>query len=96
MTTTVDERLQEVIEAYVRDRFADTPIDAVRIERDYSADGDDIVNVTVVFGKPPRSIQIGNLTRTLWEKLALRNEAAMFPIFSFLTREENARLSAAA
>ena len=46
MTTTVDERLQEVIEAYVRDRFADTPIDAVRIERDYSADGDDIVNVT--------------------------------------------------
>lgn len=95
MTTTVDERLQEVIEAYVRDRFADALIDAVRVERDYSADGDDIVNVTVVFGKPPRSIQIGNLTRTLWEKLALRNDA-MFPIFSFLTREENARLSAAA
>lgn len=95
MTATVDTRLHDVIEAYVRDRFSDVAIDAVRVERDISVDGDEIVNITVVFGEPPRSIKIGSLARTLWEKLATRNDA-MFPIFSFLTREEDARLSAAA
>ena len=95
MSVTVDQRLQDVIEAYVRGRFPDALVDSVRVERDFSVDGDDIVNVTVVFGQPPQSIQIGILTRTLWEQLSQRNDA-MFPIFSFLTREENARLSAAA
>lgn len=95
MINTVDKRLREVIDEYVRGRLSDSQIDSVRIEREVGAGGNDLVNVTVVFGRPPRSIQIGNLTRSLWEELATRNDAA-FPIFSFLTREEDARLSAAA
>lgn len=95
MTSTVDKRLRDVIETYVRGRLADSQIDAVRVVREVGSTGDELINVTVVFGRPPRSIQIGNLTRNLWEELATRNDAA-FPIFSFLTREEDARLSAAA
>ncbi len=95
MIDTVDVRLRDVIDTYVRGRLSDSQIGAVRIEREVNASGEDVVNVTVVFGRPPRSIQIGSLTRKLWEELAARNDAA-FPIFSFLTREEDAQLSAAA
>ena len=95
MENTVDTRLRGVIESYVRERLSDLEIDEVRVESGLSVDGDDIVNVTVIFGRPPEAIRIGNLTRSLWERLASRNDA-LFPIFSFLTREENAELSAAA
>lgn len=95
MKNAANTRLHEVIESYVRTRFPGVTIDEVRVESGLSMDGDDIVNVTVIFGHPPEKISIGNLTRKLWEKLA-ESEDAMFPIFSFLTREENARLSAAA
>tara|TARA_B100000678_G_scaffold7910_1_gene6605 strand:+ start:1152 stop:1394 length:243 start_codon:yes stop_codon:yes gene_type:complete len=78
-----------------RKRFSDPQIDEVRVERDRSADGHGIVNVVIVFGKPPKTISLGSLNRTPWKELSTRDDE-MLPIFYFLTREENERLSAAA
>lgn len=94
MAKRVDPRLRKSVERYIRERFPDTILDGIVIEEGIDADGDDIVNVTVLLKAKPEVSQVSGLTRKLWGALSRENFG--FPILSFRTPAENARLIAAA
>lgn len=92
---SLDPVLAKAVEDYVRNRFHDVPIEVVTVVPDFDAYGDEILNVTIVFDEAPRKIGIGRLTRSLWGELS-KHQVEAFPVLSFMSSEENARLSAAA
>ena len=94
MATRVPPRLQASVERLVRERFPESILDGILIEEDFDADGDKIVKVVVLLKEAPAVAQVGGLTRRIWT--ALSKEDFGFPILSFRSVAENARLSAAA
>lgn len=94
MATRINPKLQASVERFVRERFPDTILDGILIEEDFDADGDEIVKVVVLLKGAPAVSQVSGLTRRIWGALSKDNFG--FPILSFRSVDENARLSAAA
>jgi hypothetical protein len=96
MAGHIDPNLQAAVERLVRKQFPDAVIDSVNVKRAVDADGDDILDVVVIFAEAPTLSGISGLTRKLWGEISDRDRDAGFPILSFRTAAENAYLSAAA
>jgi hypothetical protein len=89
-----DGELQKAIEQRVRKQFKDCVIEDVIVKRAFDADGDDIVDVVVVLSEREHVTGVSSFASKLWADLCRKNLG--FPILSFRTVAENARLSAAA
>ncbi|MBA4161803.1 MAG: hypothetical protein C0515_06940 [Novosphingobium sp.] len=94
MDTRIDPRLKLHVERFIRERFPESILDGILIEEDFDADGDKIVKVVVLLKEKPEVSQVSGLTRQIWGALSRDNFG--FPILSFRSVDENARLSAAA
>lgn len=90
---TID--LKASLEQAIRERFADSQIDAVYIEEDFDADGDKVFKVTIVYAK---SIDVGKakgLARRMRSALEDAGNSA-FPVIAFRSLADQKRLKAAA
>ena len=94
MADHIDPNLKAAVERLVRERFPDTVLDRILIEEAVDEDGDDIVKVMVLLKERPDVSRVRGLTRRMWSDLSRQKFG--FPILSFRTTEENARLIAAA
>jgi len=82
-----------LIEGVVREKFADAGIEIVRIEEGRDHEGDAIFNITVVFNNagPLDSHKTSGIARHVRHKLLAAQENA-FPIFTFMSKSDAARL----
>lgn len=94
MAQCVDPKLRNSVERYVHQRFPEDVLDGILIEQGLDSDGDEIVKVVVLVKAKPDSDRVSGLARRLWEELSKQNFG--FPILSFQTADEHARLSATA
>ena len=94
MENTINHELRETVERHVRRQFSDMVLEDVLVKEGYDADDDRIVDVVVVFKKAENVTGFSSMTRSLWTELARKDYG--FPILSFRTSDENARLFAAA
>lgn len=90
----IDLELNALVRRFVQKQFPDAAIDSILIKETTDADGDEVVDVIVIFTSAPRLSGISGLTRKLWSEFSDRDVG--FPLLSFRTAAENARLSAAA
>ncbi len=88
----IDLELKASVRRFVQEQFPDAAIDSILIKE--TTDGDEVVDVIVIFTSAPRLSGISGLTRKLWSEFSDRDVG--FPLLSFRTAAENARLSAAA
>jgi len=87
--------LEEIVSGIVRERFADAIIDSIAVEADEDNDGDPILRITVVFASEIANIEshkLAGLARHLRPKLTERKESG-FPIFRFISKRDNDRLT---
>lgn len=97
MDKACNDELQKAIEQVVRSEFSDAAIEAVHIAPGHDEDGDVIVWVTVVFKSDAAfdAKKAKGLTRHLFP--ALRGSCRdAFPVVSFRSKTDHARVSAAA
>ncbi len=94
MENTVNRELRDTVEHYVRERYSDAIIDSIIINEGYDADDDRIVEIVVVFKRAEIVTGFSSLARSMWTELSRKNYG--FPILSFRTSDENAKLLAAA
>lgn len=90
--------LEEIVSELVRERFADTEIDSIKVEADRDSDGDPILRITVVFDSEVAKLEsskLAGLARHMRPKLEERSEPG-FPIFRFLSKRDSERLRHAA
>ena len=85
------------LDAVIRDALSDADIDAVHSRLEFDEDGDPVIRITVVF-KTAKSFdakKAKSLTHRIFP--VLKNECRdAFPILSFLSKADHARVSAAA
>lgn len=88
--------VEKAIEEIIRNQFADSRIEAVRVEEDTDFDGDNILRVTVVFGgrKGVDPIKAKGLVRHIRSNLA--DDQLAFPVVAFRSSSDDKRLKAAA
>jgi len=92
------DKIAEVIEAIVRERFEGAPIETVRVDSDIDYDGDVVYRVTVIFDSKKGSLdthKTAGITRHIRHRLLAENEDA-FPIFAFVSKSDAAGLTAVA
>lgn len=94
MAAHVDDKLKLSVERFIHERFPDSMLDGIIIEEDLDTDGDKIVKVVVLLKGKPEVSQVRGLTRRIWGAISQENFG--FPIISFRSVAENARLRAAA
>ncbi len=89
--------LNSAIEKVVRTQFADAAISAVHITEDSDSDGDPILRVVVVFETSvrPDLVKARGLARHIWPALE-DNHSNAFPVISFRSKADQARLREAA
>jgi len=90
----MERAVHDLIESVVRRRFADASIEAVNITEDTDFDGDAVFRVTVVFNSkgPLDSHKTTGIVRHLRHQLLERDESR-FPVLTFLSKADAARLS---
>lgn len=84
------EKLKEVIESVLRERFDNAEIDSITVESDFDEDGDAILRVKVVFDGEQKQLDAhksSTVLRHMRPKLAEIGEEA-FPIISFIAKSE--------
>jgi hypothetical protein len=97
MDATFISGLEEEIAKIVRTKFTGAEFEAVYVAPDLDADGDPILRIKIVLStaKAFDAAKAKGLTRDIFP--ALKNEAkGRFPILSFLSKSDYARMSAAA
>jgi hypothetical protein len=89
--------LNSAIEKVVRTQFADAAISAVHVTEDSDSDGDPILRVIVVFETSvrPDLVKARGLARHIWPALE-ENDSHAFPVISFRSKADQARLREAA
>lgn len=89
--------LNSAIEKVVRTQFADAAISAVHVTEDSDYDGDPILRVVVVFETSvrPDLMKASGLARHIWPALE-ENGSHAFPVISFRSKADQARLREAA
>jgi hypothetical protein len=89
--------LNSAIEKIVRTQFADASISAVDVTEDFDYDGDPILRVVVVFETSvrPDLVKASGLARHIWPAIEDNNSDA-FPVISFRSKADQARLREAA
>ena len=89
--------LNSAIEKVVRTQFADAEINAVYVTEDSDYDGDPILRVVVVFetSAGPDLAKASGLARHIWPAIEDNNSDA-FPVISFRSKADQARLREAA
>lgn len=94
----MDDRIKTVIENVVRERFAGSAIEDVRIFEDVDFEGQPVLRVTVIF-EPKRgkldAEKTSGITRHIRHKLLEMNEEK-FPFFRFVSKADAKALKAAA
>ncbi len=93
MHNDISPDLRNTVERYVREQFPAAMIDSI-INECSDEDDDMIVNVIVVLEREEQVTGFSSMTRNLWSELSQKNFG--FPILSFRTKAENARIFAAA
>ena len=81
--------LEELLKGIISKRLTDVKIISVGVERDVDSDGDDILNVTVVFDAESDldAARVVGLVRHMRPHLHKRGENG-FPIISFISEKE--------
>jgi hypothetical protein len=93
---TLTNAIAGAIEAIIREEFADVEIEAVRVSEALDYQDDRVFNVTVVFDKretldPKKTAAI---VRHLQTSLNAQGQAIPFPILSFVSKADAARVAA--
>lgn len=90
--------LNDAIEHVVRAEFGDSAIELVRVFPEIDDEGDEILKVAVVLTSPAKfdPVKAKGLTRHLFPALKDSAMRASFPLVSFFSKSDYARLSAAA
>jgi hypothetical protein len=86
------EQIDSIIEAVVRDRFADVQIESVSINPETDYDGDLVFRVTVVFDSEAGRLdahKTAGITRHIRHRLLAEKEDA-FPILTFMSKRDAA------
>jgi hypothetical protein len=94
----LDERVQQSIEALVRDRFRDSNIVSVDVKQGDEFDDDAVIYVTVVF-EADSVLNAGetvSITRRTRDQLRQKGSSAPFPVFSFVSTDDADRHAAVA
>ena len=91
------DEVADLIERVVRERFSGVTIQSVTVMKDADDDDDAVFLVTVVFDQkgPLDPQKTAGLARHVRHKLLERKENA-FPIISFVSKSDAARVGAAA
>jgi hypothetical protein len=97
MDTSVITRLETEISRIARTKFVDAEVESVHVTPDWDADGDPILRIRIVLSTAGAfdAVKAKGLTRDIFP--ALKDGAeGVFPILSFVSKTDYARLSAAA
>ena len=92
------DKLTEVIESVLRERFDNVEIESISIESDFDEDGDAILRVKVIFDSGQKQLDAhksSSVLRYMRPKLAEIGEEA-FPIISFIAKSEIGKTKPAA
>jgi hypothetical protein len=97
MDKTRKAALNSAIEKVVRTQFADAAVCAVHVVEDVDYEGDAILRVAVVFetSSPPDINKAKSLARHIWPVIE-DSDSNAFPIISFRSKADQARLREAA
>lgn len=94
MENSTNADLRETVLRQVRGQLPDFLVEDVFVAEGFDEDDDRIVDVIVVLKNDQPITGFSSLTRSLWSELSAKNFG--FPILSFRTSDENARLLASA
>lgn len=94
----LDERVQQSIEALVRDRFRDSDIVRVDVKHGDEFDDDAVIYVTVVFNADSvlNTGETVSITRRTRNELRHKVSPPPFPVFSFVSTDDAERHAAVA
>ncbi len=84
------EKLKEVIESVLRERFGDVEIETISIEPDFDEDGDAILRVKVMFDGEKNQLDArtaSGVLRHMRPRIAEIGEEA-FPVISYIAKSE--------
>lgn len=89
-------KIEKIIKAMVRAEFPDAELQSVRVDEVTDADGDPILQVTVIFetSSDIDAAKTPGLVRHLWPQLKAAHETR-FPLFRLMTSADAKRLGSA-
>lgn len=91
---TVTNAISDAIETIIRDEFADVRIEEVRVTEELDYQDDHVFKVVVVFDKKgtldPR--KTAAIVRHLQSELGAKGQEIPFPILSFVSKSDAARI----
>lgn len=95
---TLTNSIAHAIETIIRDEFADVRIEQVRVTEELDYQEDRVFKVTVIFDKKgaldPR--KTAAIVRHLQRELSAKGEQIPFPILSFVSKSDAARIGSEA
>jgi hypothetical protein len=95
MSMQREDKIHRIVAEVLAKDFSDVKILAINISEDIDEDGDQLINVNVVFEGTKRTLdaaKVSGLTRSVLPKLAEVKEFG-FPIFSFISKADLGKLS---